>query len=148
MSECFGGRGLKSVRVFCGLTVCLLSTACATAPDKVKAAYVSPTAYSAWSCEQLGAESQKVSTALAKDTARQKRTRIVDGVGLALVLLPLGSLTGGDHTRDLGELAGKQNALWRAEADQSCISDAKGDFHASFSSKTQGAEKGAAPGAS
>ena len=58
-----------------------LLVGCATSPENIGPAYVSPGAYESFSCEQLLAEAQNVGGKLEVASAKQSRARSGDTIG-------------------------------------------------------------------
>lgn len=97
--------------------------ACATAPDRIAAIAPPPNQYSRMSCEQLTAEHSTIDQSLARLETTQRRTRRIDTLGVALLFLPVGSLIGGNHAREIGALRGEQRAIDARLSRGSCASD-------------------------
>lgn len=83
---------------------------CATAPENI-AATPSSHPLGGLSCEDLAARQSQLDARLSSLEAAQRRTRRYDGVGLALVFLPIASLAGGNHAVEIGALKGEKDAL-------------------------------------
>ncbi|HEY2358388.1 MAG TPA: hypothetical protein VGH86_13135, partial [Phenylobacterium sp.] len=83
----------------------LFNAACATAPDKVQANYVSPVEYANLDCDQIRAELFKVSDRVRVVTGQQsaKRTRdtVALTVGLVVFWPALFFMIGGDKKEEL-----------------------------------------------
>ena len=99
-------------------------SACATAPDKIQANYVSPTQYSNMDCDQIRAELYRVSSQVRVLTGQQRRKHTNDqvamGVGLVLFWPALFFLIGGDKKDQLAELKGQYDALDAAAIQKKC----------------------------
>ncbi|CAN1546852.1 hypothetical protein MCEMIH16_01997 [Caulobacteraceae bacterium] len=100
-------------------------TACATAPDKIQASYVSPIQYSAYDCDQIRAELLRVSGRVREVAGAQKRQSNNDawamGVGLVLFWPALFFLAGGsDRKEELARLKGDYDALEQAAIQKKC----------------------------
>lgn len=63
-------------------------TACASSPDKVSSAYISPTVYEGRNCRELLEERNQIASNVNRLTAAQKKAATTDAVatGVALVL--------------------------------------------------------------
>jgi hypothetical protein len=89
--------------------------ACAAAPDKIQANYVSPVEYSNLDCDQIRSELFRVSSQVRVLTGQQRRKHTNDqvamGVGLVLFWPALFFLVGGDKRDQLAELKGQYDAL-------------------------------------
>lgn len=93
---------------------------CATLPEKVAPAAAPANLYAGADCARLDAERARLDNAYQTAALRQYRTRKVDGVGLALVGLPVGSLTGGSQTKSIAAIKGQQEALSAAYRVSNC----------------------------
>ncbi len=101
------------------LLVALLG-ACATLPEKVQPVAAAANLYQGADCARLDSERQRLDTAYETASRRQFRTRTIDAVGLALVFLPVGSLTGGSQTKSIAAIKGQQEALSEAYRVSNC----------------------------
>lgn len=97
-----------------------LIAGCAKSPDSIAPAYVSPTAYNGWDCKQLAEESQRVSHALQVASQQQQNARTGDVVGVALIGMPVSTLSGDNIAPQIADLKGQQDALMRARLDKRC----------------------------
>lgn len=102
-------RALSSVL----LTMCLGLAACATAPGRIAPQPSDVSEYRGLSCAALTADETQVQQRLDRLDASQRRTRTIDTIGVALLFLPVGSLTGGDHEREIAELKWRRHVLLR-----------------------------------
>lgn len=102
------------------LLLALLVGACATLPEKVVATPAPANLYAGADCAKLEAERARLDKAYEAAAWRQYRTRRFDGVGLALVGLPVGSLTGGSQTKSIAVIKGQQDALTAAYRTANC----------------------------
>lgn len=98
-----GFAGLGLVAGLCG--------ACAKDPDSIAPSYVSPVGYQSWSCPQLGEEQQHLAEALARASTQQKNARTNDMVGVALIGLPVSSMSGDNIAPEIAHLKGEQEAV-------------------------------------
>lgn len=98
----------------------VLLGACATLPEKVAPAAAPANLYAGADCAHLDAERTRLDNAYQAASLRQYRTRRVDGVGLALIGLPVGSLTGGSQTKSIAAIKGRQEALSAAYRVSNC----------------------------
>lgn len=98
--------------------------ACATAPDKISASYVSPLQYQSYDCDQIRAELMRVSGKVREVTGAQQRAAkndaIAVGVGLVLFWPALFFLTTGDQKEELARLKGEYDALDQAAIQKKC----------------------------
>jgi hypothetical protein len=102
----------------------LCNAACATAPDKIQANYVSPVEYSNLDCDQIRAELFKVADQVRVVTGQQSRKHTRDAVALTVGLVvfwpALFFMIGGDKHEELAELKGEYDALDRAATAKNC----------------------------
>ena len=99
---------------------------CATQPEKIQAAYISPIQYGNYDCSQLGAESARV-TRRANDLYGQLN-KLADndaaqmGVGLILFWPTLFFLEGGDgpEAQEYARLKGERDAIEQARIQKRC----------------------------
>ena len=100
-------------------------TACATAPDKIQGAYVSPMQYSGYDCDQIRSELLRVSSRVREVAGAQKAKADSDaiamGVGLFLFWPALFFLANGsDRQEELARLKGDYDALEQAAIQKKC----------------------------
>ena len=98
---------------------------CATKAKDVSAAYVSPTMFQSFSCEQLKVEAERVSARVQELTGVQNKKARDDAVatGLAIVVFwPAVFLVKGDNssTAELGRLKGQMDAVEQASIQKKC----------------------------
>ncbi|HZZ86883.1 MAG TPA: hypothetical protein VFE13_00985 [Caulobacteraceae bacterium] len=102
----------------------LLNAACATAPDKVQASYVSPVEYANLDCDQIRAElfkvSDRVRVVTGQQAAKHTRDTVALTVGLVVFWPALFFMIGGDKKEELAELKGEYDALDRAATAKNC----------------------------
>ena len=106
--------------VIAALAATTLLAACATAPGSVRPTMVSDDTYRNAPCDRLTSERSRIDGAYADAAHAQTRTRQVDFVGLLLVGLPISTLTGHSHTKEIGLLKGQREAVERAYAAGGC----------------------------
>lgn len=101
-------------------------TACATQPEKIQTAYVSPLQYKNYDCDQLSMEAERVSARTIelyqslKDTADTDEVQM--GVGLILLWPTLFWLEGGDDARapEYARLKGERDAIEKMSIQKKC----------------------------
>ena len=98
---------------------------CASSPDRISAAYVSPIQYSGYDCDQVRSELMRVSGRGREVAGAQKQQANSDaiamGVGLVLFWPALFFLAGGnDRKEELSRLKGEYDALEQAAIQKSC----------------------------
>jgi hypothetical protein len=101
-------------RIMCITLLSLAVTGCASRASSVPPVSVSATEYSGMSCQETRAElasAREKSNAL---TRKQNNAATADAASVFLVLLPLGSVFGGDVSGELGQAKGELQALERA----------------------------------
>lgn len=103
-----------------------LLSACATNPDKLDAAYVSPLKYNNYDCDQLAIEMDYVGQRTTKLYQRLKKERNADnwqmGIGLVLFWPSLFFLEGGDgpEAAEYSQLKGEFEALRVTSTQKKC----------------------------
>jgi hypothetical protein len=119
------GANMKSAIRAGALATVLLTSACATASEDVRANFQPATMYEADSCETLGTKISAVKDEVYKVSGQQDQKRKIDqgatGVGAilfwpALLAIPLTK----DHKRELADLKGKYEAMVRAGESKHC----------------------------
>lgn len=122
-------KTIKSIRVLkLAQATCLsfLLGACASNPDDIDAAYVSPIKYQNYDCDQLGVEMDYVGQRTTKLYQRLKDAREADnwqmGVGLVLFWPALFWLEGGDgpEAAEYAQLKGEFEALRDISVSKKC----------------------------
>lgn len=93
---------------------------CAKSPDSIAPAYVSDVPYLTWSCDQLGQESARISSALATASKQQEDARTNDTVGVIFLGLPVSTLSGDNVAPEIARLKGEQNAVRQASIKKNC----------------------------
>ena len=76
------------------IVVLVAAAACAPTPESITPAYVSELPFRSYTCEQLGEEQARLNQALATASSQQNTARTNDVMGLILIKLPVGSLSG------------------------------------------------------
>jgi len=113
----------RSTIVFCVASLTL--SACATKPENIEAAYVSPLTYEAYDCEQIAAEAQRISYRAAEVTGVQKKKAKSDAgamaVGLVLFWPALLFIKGDSATEtELARLKGEMEAIEKVSIQKKC----------------------------
>lgn len=109
-----------------GFLAATLLTGCASDPDKLTTAYVSPLTYRDYDCEQIGMEMEHVSARTGALYAQLRGERIGDnwqmGIGLVLFWPALFFLEGGDgpEAAEYSRLKGEFEALRQAAVGKKC----------------------------
>jgi hypothetical protein len=106
--------------------ISFLAASCATNPDKIDAAYVSPLKYQNYDCQQIGMEMDYIGNRTSKLYQRMKSERTKDswqmGIGLVLFWPALFALEGGDgpEAAEYSQLKGDFEALRQASVQKKC----------------------------
>lgn len=95
------------------MTATLALAACAQGPGSIAPAAMPGGMYDALSCPQARQERQRRAAELAALESRQRGAVAADAVGVFLLFVPVGSLTGGDVS---GEIATKRGQLLALDA--------------------------------
>lgn len=117
------------INAFVASCAALSLAACATAPDKISASYVSPLQYQGYDCNQIRVELVRIGQRVDEVTGHQRRQASNDawamGVGLVLFWPALFFLAGGnDKKEELGRLKGEYDALQSAAVQKQCMNQA------------------------
>ena len=102
-----------------------LLESCATPPDKIEAAYVSPIQYESYTCEQIAAEAGRVSDRAAQALGVQQKKAQGDAVkvGVALVLFWPAALFvdgKGANESEVARLKGEMDTLEKVSIQKNC----------------------------
>lgn len=100
--------------------VAALIGACAPTPESIQPAYVSETPYRSWTCDQLGEELTKLDQALATASMQQNTARTNDTVGVILLGLPVGSMSGQSVAPQIALYKGQHEAVRKASIRNGC----------------------------
>jgi hypothetical protein len=106
-------------------SMCILLVGCASSSDEIRAQYISPLQYQDLSCQQIGAEAQRVS-ARASEVAgvqdeKSTNDAVATGVGIVLFWPSLFFIKGdGQTAAELGRLRGEFDALEQASIRKNC----------------------------
>lgn len=110
--------GLSAIIIFSHLA------GCASSPDTISAAYVSPLQYSSYSCNQTKAELMRVNRKVMEVTGAQEdeanKDAVAVGVGLVLFWPALFFLMGDDRKDELARLKGEYEALETVAIQKEC----------------------------
>ena len=106
------------MRRFAAISLLILA-GCAATPGSIEPAYTSPAMFSGLTCDELGAERTKLDAALVVAERRQNRTRTADNFGVALIGLPVGSLSGRGRAQEIAQIKGQIQAVSR-ETERRC----------------------------
>ncbi len=95
-------------------------TACAPTPESIAPAYVSELPYRGYTCEQLGEENARLNQALSTASVAQNSARTNDTVGILLIGLPVGSMSGQSIAPQIALYKGQLEAVHRASIRNHC----------------------------
>ena len=115
----------RAVSVFAAAALSASLAACATAPEDISPAYVSPLQYSVYGCEQIRMELFRVSSRVREVSGMQRRGRNADTAAVvvtALIFPPaaLFASRGGGHEEEIANLKGQYDALSIAAVEKNC----------------------------
>lgn len=99
--------------------------ACASKSKNITASYVSPLAYSSFTCNQLEQEAERISVRLVQATGAQDRKATGDAVATAvgvIIFWPALLMIDGDSTTapELARLKGEMEAIEKASIEKNC----------------------------
>jgi hypothetical protein len=122
MSKTKGGR---VSRLVAAMTTAAYLAGCATASKDVATAYVSPTQYQVYDCQQLGAEAQRLQVRFTELGGRLDQAasndKTLTGVGLILFWPALFALGGTKNQEaEYGRLRGEYEAVQQASIHKKC----------------------------
>lgn len=113
-------------QIIASLCVLLTLNACASYPSNIKAAYVSPTTYSALQCEEIAAERTRVDAELAKVEKEQRSQANTDTAMMTLGMLIAWPVLLGfafpdnDRPEEVARLKGEAQAVKESYAAHGC----------------------------
>ena len=107
------------------LPLCVFIAGCASSSSEIKSSYVSPLQYQNLSCQQLGAEAERVSRRASEAAGVQDTNRTSDAwvTGAAIVLFwPAAFFVKGDgqNAAELARLKGEFEAIEQASIQKNC----------------------------
>ena len=113
------------MKTIIAITAAALALAgCATAPDQIAAAYVSPTAYTGQTCGQLNAAAVHLNARLASATGQQTEQANSDAAMTAVALIlfwPAAFWIGGnDQGPAIAQMRGEAEAINTAAIQRGC----------------------------
>lgn len=98
----------------------VLTSGCAVAPSSIAPMQINENKYSNYECDKLTAEQDKLTTQLTMYSMAQEQTRTSDTIGVIMLLLPLGSISGGNKAPEISMLKGEINALQKIGRIKDC----------------------------
>lgn len=106
------------------LSVGLVISGCASRPESIESAYVSPLEYQDYSCSQLGQElrriGRKVQEVAGDQSGQATGDAVAMGVGLVIFWPALFFLIGDDRAEELARLKGESEAVEQAAIAKDC----------------------------
>jgi len=106
------------------IVLLIFMSGCATAPGRIRANYVSPIQYYAWTCGQIHSEMIRVSAKVASLSGTQQAECVKDTVALTVGLFlcwpALFFMLGDDQKQEIAQLKGEYDALERAAIHNEC----------------------------
>lgn len=108
------------IKTILGLAALALAAACAPTPESIAPAYVSELPYRAYTCEQLGEENARLNQALSTASVAQNTARTNDTVGIILIGLPIGSMSGQSIAPQIALYKGQLEAVQKASIRNHC----------------------------
>jgi hypothetical protein len=138
--------------MLCGLVAAsLMLPACATAPSKISAAYVSPLKYQSYDCAQIGLEQASIEqrTTTLYHTLKKRNTsdKVMMGVGLVVAWPALLFMKGNNSAQnaEYAQLKGDYEALRSASVTKKCELQFSTDLAATVAGKKPSAAAAPAP---
>lgn len=95
-------------------------SACAPTPESIQPAYVSDIPYRSYTCDQLGEEAIRLNQALATASVAQSNARSNDTVGIILIGMPVGSMSGQSIAPQIALYKGQVEAVRTASLRNNC----------------------------
>ncbi|MCX5512139.1 hypothetical protein [Kaistia algarum] len=122
---------MKTKTRVAALLAALMLGACASRPDDIAAAYVSPLPYQQLDCQQLAAEAQRVSASAAVAAGAQNQQASNDAVATTIAVVvfwPALFLIKGDNAKaaEVARLKGEMQAVEQASIAKHCDISFKG----------------------
>lgn len=117
---------MRNHGVAIAMLIAMAAAGCAKNPDAIVAVNISQHAYSGLSCQQLAAEHQRSSQALAAVSQQQRQAATNDAVGVFLIGVPVSSLSGNDKEGLVAQHKGEIIAIEGALRAGHCTSSAPG----------------------
>ena len=106
------------------LVASLMFSGCASPPEEIEAAYVSPLEYQSYSCSQLTEEMRRIGRRVREVAGDQAETASDDsvamGIGLVLFWPALFFISGDDRAEELARLKGEAEASEQAAIQKNC----------------------------
>jgi len=111
---------VKYNQIIAGIAVAVTLTACAKRPDAISATTIPMAAYQNLDCVQLADELILENEKLAALSKSQNEAATADAIGVFLVGVPAGSVTGNDKEGQLSVSKGKIIAIESASKAKGC----------------------------
>jgi len=111
-------------RMLALIVLLFFMSGCATSPGRIRANYVSPVQYYAWTCGQIHSEMIRVKAKVLELSGVQQGEAVKDtialSVGLVLFWPALFFMLGPDQKQEIAQLKGEYEALERAAIHNEC----------------------------
>lgn len=111
---------MKILKLSVLIPVFVLVTACAKQPENIAAVPMDTASYAGKSCRSLAAEEAKITAELNALSAAQKNAASSDALGVFLLGLPLGSMSGNDKEALIAVAKGRVDAINKVQASKGC----------------------------
>lgn len=111
---------LKAMMKKSVLCTFLLLAGCAKPPGEIAASAVSADPYMQMSCEQLASEKARHTASLESLSGEQAETAKRDEAWMAIVHVPVASMSKGDKEPEIANLKGRLNAIESASRAKGC----------------------------
>lgn len=111
---------MRTTTVMLAAAAAAMATGCAPTPESIQPSYVSEMPFRSWTCDQLGEELGRLDSALATAYAQQNTARTNDTVGVLLIGLPVGSMSGQSVAPQIASYKGQQEAVRKASIRNNC----------------------------
>lgn len=108
-------------RTYIILALAATLAACARSPEDIAPAVVGIAPYQAMSCPQLATQANALESQLAHVSKIQADAAHDDAMGVALLGLPLGSMSLGYHGKEIASLKGQRAAVGQAQQANGCL---------------------------
>lgn len=136
---------MRNYGVALAMLAAMAAAGCAKNPDAIVAVNISAHAYSGLSCQQLAAEHQRSSQALAAVSQQQRQAATNDAVGVFLIGVPVSSISGNDKEGLVAQHKGEIIAIEGAMRAGQCTTSQSGPVAGAAISAPSGPRSVGAP---
>jgi hypothetical protein len=102
------------------IPILVFVAACAKQPENIAAVPMDTTSYEGKSCRSLAVDEANITAELNALSAAQKNAASSDAVGVFLLGLPLGSMSGNDKEALIAIAKGRVDAINKVQASKGC----------------------------